>query len=390
MATLWRRSNSKYWTACFTAADGRQLKRSTKQTDRKKAQAVADEYETVSRERRSEDQVRRVIADLYEKTTGRKLEFTTARKFLDRWLAEKEREVAKATTQKYRQVVGAFVDSLGGIADGDMNHITVDHIRHFRDSTANSLSPATSNVNLKCVRAFLTAAWRESIVTQNVASKIPILKTDKSSTRRGFRVDELKLILDAAGDSEWRGMILFGLYTGQRLGDIASLRWNRIDGLGSDQAQVRFTTRKTGRDMNLPLAAPLARYLVEECEAGDDPNGPVFPKCSLTMENEARASSLSQGFRRVLVSAGLADPRSKQATGKGRSERRQTSELSFHSLRHTATSLLKSAGVSAAVAMDIVGHDSAAISAHYTHIEDAPKRVALGLLPDITAMEVDK
>ena len=68
----------------------------------------------------------------------------------------------------------------------------------------------------------------------------------------------------------------------------------------------------------------------------------------------------------------------------GRSRRRKVNEISFHSLRHTATSLLKRAGVSESVAMDIIGHDSAAISRHYTHIDESTKRKAIGKLPDVT------
>jgi integrase len=57
--------------------------------------------------------------------------------------------------------------------------------------------------------------------------------------------------------------------------------------------------------------------------------------------------------------------------------------LSFHSLRHTATSLLKNAGVSQAVAMEFIGHESEAISQHYTHIEAATMRSAAEKLPNI-------
>jgi integrase len=56
---------------------------------------------------------------------------------------------------------------------------------------------------------------------------------------------------------------------------------------------------------------------------------------------------------------------------------RHISEISFHALRHTTTSLMKNAGISPAVVQDIIGHDSEAISAHYTHIDDAAKRSAL-------------
>ena len=61
------------------------------------------------------------------------------------------------------------------------------------------------------------------------------------------------------------------------------------------------------------------------------------------------------------------------------------SDLSFHSLRHTATSLLKNAGVSDVVARDLIGHESEAISRSYTHIDAETKRAAVEKLPDVTA-----
>ena len=84
-----------------------------------------------------------------------------------------------------------------------------------------------------------------------------------------------------------------------------------------------------------------------------------------------------------MVKAGLAEARTHNTTDKGRSSKRETSELSFHCLRHTATSMLKNAGVSDAVARDIIGHDSEAISRQYTHIEMTAKRKAIESLPDI-------
>src|ERR1041385_3183459 len=65
--------------------------------------------------------------------------------------------------------------------------------------------------------------------------------------------------------------------------------------------------------------------------------------------------------------------------------KRQTGGLSFHCLRHTATSLLKNAGVSDVVARDLIGHDSPAVSAHYTHIDTATQRKALDSMPDVLA-----
>ena len=71
--------------------------------------------------------------------------------------------------------------------------------------------------------------------------------------------------------------------------------------------------------------------------------------------------------------------------GAGRGARRVQSELSFHSLRHPATTLLKSTGASNAIAGEIIGHDSAAISRGYTHIETDTLRKAVDAMPDILA-----
>ena len=100
---------------------------------------------------------------------------------------------------------------------------------------------------------------------------------------------------------------------------------------------------------------------------------------------QARTGSLSNQFYSILVSAGLAPPRAHKALKNGRDGKRKGNSLSFHCLRHTATSLLKNAGVSEAVAMDIIGHDSKAVSANYTHIEVSAKRKAVNALPDISS-----
>ena len=85
-----------------------------------------------------------------------------------------------------------------------------------------------------------------------------------------------------------------------------------------------------------------------------------------------------------MVTAKIVEARPHVKSGDGRAAKRAASVLSFHSLRHTATSMLKNAGVSDSVTMDIIGHESAAVSKNYTHIDKETKRKALDKLPDIT------
>ena len=197
----------------------------------------------------------------------------------------------------------------------------------------------------------------------------------RTRSRRPFTLKELRRILRIA-NGEWRDLILFGLYTGQRLGDIAKLTWRNVD---LERGELALVTRKTKRRQLVPLAAPLRKFLAES-NAGDDPAEPLFPKAFATK----RTGTLSNQFYEILVSAGLAAPRSHQANGKGRHARRALNEISFHALRHTATSLMKNAGISPAIVQDLIGHDSPAISAHYTVIEESAKRRAIESLPDVT------
>jgi integrase len=90
-----------------------------------------------------------------------------------------------------------------------------------------------------------------------------------------------------------------------------------------------------------------------------------------------------------LVRAGLAEARTNKSTGKGRNTKRQHNELSFHCLRHTATSWLKNAGVSDSVARELMGHESAAVSRRYTHLEDQVLRAAVDKMPDVLASDLN-
>jgi integrase len=363
-------------------ADGRRTQRSTKQSDRRKALAIANQFEKAAKlaaeKRLGEAQARRVLSDIYEITNSEPLASATARAFLTQWPIKKQDSISSRTYQAYTQVARDFIVSLGSKADRDISQISRADVSKYRDQVAAATSSANANKLLKYLRVGLGVAWKDGLMQDNPAAKVDRLPRvpGEQTERRPFTLPELKSIL-AVASAEWTGIILVGFYTGQRLADIGSLCWANVD---LEHEAIRFTTGKTDRRMHIPIAAPLLAYL-EQLTSSDDPAAPLFPSAYPIAASEKGDSRLSQQFHEILVTAGLAKLRSKAPTGMGRSRRRRISEISFHSLRHTATSLLKSAGVSEAVAMDIIGHDSEAISRHYTHIEDKAKRRALAKLP---------
>lgn len=229
----------------------------------------------------------------------------------------------------------------------------------------------------------LQKAVQQGLLTVNVAVRVDDLKSrGEEAKRRAFTLPEIQRILEACGDDqEWRGLVLFGLYLGQRLGDLRMLTWRAIN---LETGEVAFTTRKTGRRIVLPLLQPLADYL-SELSANDNPNAYIFP-CSAKHKITA---TLSNEFREILVEAGLAEPHERK-TKRAKLRTRETSELSFHSLRHSATSMLKAAGVSDFMAMQVIGHESSAISRQYSHIATDDLRKAMERLPDVSAMRKAK
>jgi integrase len=382
MASLRKHPRSPFWFACYTLPDGRRTQRSTGTNDKRKALTIALKYEDAARDagagRFIESRARKVIADIYAMANVETLPSSTCRAFVKTWLDRKALEADENTHERYEGVLKRFLTHLKGKADADIKKVTPTDVSSFRDGIAESLSVASANLMLKVLRSAFGTARREGLLDDNPAERVTILKRQSRFERRPFSLPELKRILEGA-DDEWRGIILFGLYTGQRLGDIVSLTWQNID---LPREEIRFTTGKTSRRQILPLVGPVLQYM-EKLTAGDDPEAQLFPKAYAVLKRDGRVGNLSNQFYKLLVSAGLAAKRDHHRKGKGRSAARELNALSFHSLRHTATSLLKAAGVSDAVAREFIGHDSPTISKQYTHIPTDSLRQAASKLPDI-------
>ena len=319
------------------------------------------------------------MSDLFRSISGAPLPAGTIGEFFTGWVRRKQVENAGRTAESYAAVAKTLVEHLGDKASLDLNYLTVADLLTFRDALLARVSPSTANHHLKILRIALNQAKREGLIEQNPAAQLTRVKgAGDEVERRPFTIPELHRIL-AVADAEWKGMIAFGLYTGQRLSDLARLTWSNID---LAREEVRLLTSKTKRRTILPLAKPLFEY-VSNLAVSDNPQQPLFPRLHARITGRSRAGALSNEFHGILVAAGLAAERSHRGAGKGRNSRRSISEISFHSLRHTATTLLKAAGVSDAVAREFIGHESAAVSQEYTHIETATLRKAVRRLPNV-------
>jgi integrase len=386
MASLKRFPRSPYWYACYTDPGGHRRQCSTKETDKKKAQKIADQYEGVSAIGRmgllTDRHARKVIGEIFQIANRQVLPQETIRDYFTRWLASKKNRMKHKSFLRYSQLIDSFLKWIGPRGSFGLNHLSSQEIARFRDYLLTEKSPGTVNTALAVIQTALEDAFNDHLVDTNEGARVETLEEQKKQQRRPFTQKELSSILTYC-DPEWKGMVLAGLYIGgSRLGDIADLKWEYID---LATREIRFDAEKTGKAKPLPIAAPLYRYWKEI--AGENPRGPLFPRAYALRQRDIPTSALSNQFHKILEAAGLVEKRDHKSKGKGRSGKRAGVGLGFHCLRYTTTTLLKASGVSDALAREIVGHESAAVSRIYTKFDREVVVAALDKLPDLIASE---
>ena len=381
MAFLWKHPECKFWYAGFIDRNGKRHNRSTREKNRKKAQSIADSYEAAARKRRTARQVRDVIAKMHKEITGEDLPAHSFVAFSESWLERKAPETAPGTLAFYKNAVTKFTKFLGAKAESEISEITRDDVTEFRNQESKKLAPKTVNHSLKAVKMMFRAARRDGLIAEDPCEFVDTVRMARGSQRRPFTLDELKAVLSVA-DDEWRSMIYFGIYTGQRLGDIATMTWQNID---LQAGEIRLVTRKTGRSLIMPIAPPLRKHIMA-LPSSDDPAAPIHPRAFEIINVQGKSGHLSNWFADLLSAAGLREKKKHRKTdedGVGRGRGSSAGGLSFHCLRHTAVTFLKEAGIPAAVVMEMIGHDSEAMSQHYTHVGKEALEKAADSMPNL-------
>ena len=381
MSSVHKHPPRPYWYCAYYIGDGKRVYKTTKTTNKKDAIRICAAWEKAAklahRDMLTPERAREILEDGLRdilETKNMASPKASIESYFNSWLKLRESVTKESTFIRYGGVVNDFLKFLGPSAKRNISALSIENIEQYRESLAERVSPSSTNTHLKILRVALKKAVPRYF-SINPAAHVENLDDSGRNQRRAFTLEELRKLLEVASQ-EWRTMILVGVYTGLRLGDCAALCWNNLD---LQRSEITITTAKTQRTQILPIAATLRRHL-ETLPASDDPLAPLCPNL-----HGKGSPSLSNQFYNLMATAGLVQARKDhRSTGKGRKAKRQMIDIGFHALRHTATSLLKNAGVSEAVTMDLIGHESAAVSRNYTKIDSATKRAAVDKMPDVT------
>jgi integrase len=373
MASLWKRHTSPYWFCCYTNADGQRLKKSTKQTDRKKAWEVClaiDRAEQFAKNGTlTEQTAKKIIGEIVERATGEPLHNMAANEWFTEWVAGKAQSKSMTTIERYKQVARDFLGSLGQRQTVSLTHVTPKDIRAYRNGElAAGKSNKTANISVKIVSVAFNAALRQGYITTNPCTAIEGLP-EQTAERSNFTPKDVEKLVRAA-DGDWQGAILFAYYTGARLSDVANMRWSAIS---LDDGMIKFCPRKTRKQVVIPLHSDLERHLLKSPGIG---KAFLFP--SLAEKRTGGKNGLSGHFKAIMGKAGIHGKITRHTA-----EGRANTSLSFHSLRHSFNSAMANAGVSQEIRMKLTGHASAGMNTGYTHHELEPLRAAIRVIPSL-------
>lgn len=296
-----------------------------------------------------------------EISDGAMVNYKSAWRQFTEWLAKTHPEVMALRDVSY-EVCEEYKGHMAGL---HVTGRTFNAHRAFLRSLWNTVSE----------KAKLTTVYtlKDGRETKNPWAKIS-KRDEHSKGRRPLTVEELRRVCGKA-TGELRVMLAFGLYLGARMGDAANMDWGNVD---LARRQVIYTPSKTSKKNRDPLTLPLHSELygiLHEIPPAQR-KGPVTPEMA---DRYSRHPWLvSKIVQAHLEGCGITTNKDRNGAG----VRNQVS-VGFHSLRHTAVSLLQQGGAAQSISQAIVGHNSPEVHKLYSHTDKDAMRQAVDRLPSV-------
>ena len=215
---------------------------------------------------------------------------------------------------------------------------------------------ATINRDLLLLSAAFNRLKRLGQFSENPAARVPRLKETKKA-RVALSKEDASLLL-AACDPPLRLLVLAGLLTGARAGELTRLNWCDLDFTNKRISLYRPKTRTgTSIPLHSALAAELKRVKKARGKVGDSDT--VF-----LSRNGTRYVSYKRAWTTAVKRAGLGDRKG----------------LVFHSLRHSFATAFLQNGAAITDLKELLGHQSITTTQIYAGMVDRRARASLEAL----------
>lgn len=232
------------------------------------------------------------------------------------------------------------------------------------------LAERTYNERITKFRTIFSALAEEAGLRKNVWQSVDKMREGHIS-KRPFSKAQLKQIFsEARGDL--RTLCMIGLYTGLRLGDAATLKWDEIDFENMVIVRLPNKTKHLRKNVEIPLLGELCDELKRVKSAQNCRNSIyVIPKIA---ENYLTVNDISKRVQALLCKSGIETRIERENCS------RKTTVYGFHSFRHSFVSLCAANGIPMNVVMELVGHRSVVVHEIYQHATAEQKIKAINVI----------
>lgn len=232
--------------------------------------------------------------------------------------------------------------------------VTLTRRRKSKNAKTYTRSPSSVNRYKETLSKALTVAVNEyEWMPENPLAKIPDRKEPQGRVRY-LTAEERAALLEAcqAQGTDLYALVVCGLCTGARAGELLGLTWRDVD-LERKRAVLNRTKNEERRA--LTLAGPALEVLRERSKVRRIDTDLVFPAPTgekpLAAGEKVSPFDYAKPFRTALAKAKVQDFR-------------------FHDLRHTAASYLAMNGATTAEIAAVLGHKTLAMVKRYAHLSD--------------------
>lgn len=237
--------------------------------------------------------------------------------------------------------------------------------------TDGGLSPRTRQYVALTLRQCLDHAYMRKLIPESPPRAKHVgatLKPDSNRRTRTLSNREFQAILSALAERDQAAynIAFFCAMTGCRFGEAAALQWQDVD---FGRCECTFRATKNGQDRTIPLMDSLVDFM-----RGLAPDkGLVFPNGNGTVYRQT-----PQPFRDAVDGLGLNEGRAK------------LDKVVFHTLRHTAATMMAQANTPLPELMALAGWKTASMALRYAHSNDAGRRRAMSALEGMMQTEPAK
>lgn len=223
-------------------------------------------------------------------------------------------------------------------------------IESYKKMRAERVKPATVNREISLLKHIYFMAIKWGKATTNPMRDVRLFRED-NIPERILNKEEIARLLSACSD-HCRPIVLTGIHTGMRLGEVLSLKWEQVD---LQERMITILHSKNGKVRKIPIDDTLLETLKAQKVKTKSENVFVYFKTGQPLHK------IESAWRIALGKAGIP-------------------HLRYHDLRHTFASHLVAAGVDLVTVKELLGHSNITMTSRYAHSAPESKRRAVAIL----------